>query len=55
MEVEVKAVGLYCCFMNLGRIVGSVERSVLFMKEKEPVERKRFKVEEKVKNDGASF
>lgn len=54
MEVEVKAVGLYC-FMNLGRIVGSVERSVLFMKEKEPVERKRFKVEEKVENDGASF
>jgi len=41
--------------MNLGRIVGSVERSVLIMKEKGPVESKRLKVEEKEKNDGTSF
>lgn len=49
-----KAVGLYS-FMNLGRIVGSVERSMLFTKEMEPMERKRLRVEENEKNDGVSF
>lgn len=54
MEVQVKAMRLYSCFMKLGRLAGSVERSVLFRNEKELVERKRFKVEEK-ENDGAKF
>lgn len=48
-----KVVGLYS-FMSLGRIVGSVERSVLFTKEMESVERKGLRVEEN-ENDGASF
>lgn len=42
-------------FMVLVRLVGSVERSVLFMNEREPVERKRLEVEEKEKNGGAQF
>lgn len=41
--------------MELVRLVGSVERSVLFMNEKEPVEKKRLEVEEKEKNGGAQF
>lgn len=54
MEVQVKAMRLYFCFMKLDRLAGGVERSVLLRNEKELVERKRFKVEEK-ENDGAKF